>query len=127
MKHIVFNSVQEIAEASANLITGPNVAVSGGSTYREIFSYWSAIPGISKYAFFPVDERRVPFEDINCNWRMTSELLFDPLGISQQKEHWAKIPNDYQDLISFAKSRTVPASSILSCNVTMTVFVTIVA
>ncbi len=39
--------------------------------------------------FFPVDERKVPFEDPDSNWRVCYEGLLQPAGLTGQREHRA--------------------------------------
>jgi 6-phosphogluconolactonase len=39
------------------------------------------------FSFYPVDERKVPFEDVDCNWRICWEELLQPAGLGQQRSH----------------------------------------
>ena len=57
------------------------VALSGGSTPKSLFDYWRSLPdGVidwEKIRFFWGDERCVPPDDEESNYRMTKEHLFD--------------------------------------------------
>lgn len=65
----------------------PNIALSGGSTPKIIFEYWSknykkALPW-DKMKFFWGDERCVPPDDSMSNYGMTKSYLFDNVEIPQ--------------------------------------------
>ena len=63
-----------------------NMALSGGSTPRVLFEKIASTtedPGLwEQVNFFWVDERCVPPEDPESNYRMTDETLFRPLSLS---------------------------------------------
>lgn len=99
MKPILFDTIQELAIYSAEAMTGPNIAISGGSTFGNLFKFWSEIPKLREFNFFPVDERVVSFEDEHCNWNVATENLFKPLNIEDQKKHWAESYESYLKIL----------------------------
>lgn len=91
----IFNSLQELNESftewfkeissSEKQIT---VALSGGSTPKSLFSYWSSLPegeiDWAKIKFFWGDERCVPPNDSDSNYKMTKDHLFDNIEIPKE-------------------------------------------
>jgi 6-phosphogluconolactonase len=66
-----------------------DVALAGGSTPRAMNALLAAAPRRSavdwdRVRFFFGDERTVPPDDPESNYRMTKETLFDPLGIPER-------------------------------------------
>jgi 6-phosphogluconolactonase len=105
----IFDTKEEIAEFTVGLWKDMArqavekkgsfiVALSGGSTpidlYRKLSSHTEDLPWQYTHMFL-VDERVVPFEDTESNFRMIKESLFDPLGISEGNVH--RIPVDLGD------------------------------
>ena len=65
-----------------------NIALSGGSTPKALFKYWSSQPDLldwERLRFFWGDERCVLPTDQESNFGMTKALLFDPLNISNEQ------------------------------------------
>ena len=80
--------IMEIIEKARRDRGSAAVALSGGSTPRIMFQWmakrrfdWSGIE------FFQVDERCVPPDDSQSNFRMTRESLLDPAGIPESQFH----------------------------------------
>jgi 6-phosphogluconolactonase len=66
------------------------ISLSGGSTPKALYRLLSAEPDRStidweKVLFFFGDERNVPFDSGESNFRMANESLLSPLGISKDK------------------------------------------
>lgn len=61
------------------------IALSGGSTPKSLFSFWSELPeheiDWTKIKFFWGDERCVPPSDNESNFKMTKEHLFDNITV----------------------------------------------
>lgn len=61
------------------------VALSGGSTPKSLFDYWSAHHKTDidwrRVKFFWGDERCVPPTDVESNYKMTRDHLFDHVGV----------------------------------------------
>jgi 6-phosphogluconolactonase len=79
-----------IVEATLRYRQIADVALAGGSTPRAMNALLSASPRRSHVAwdrirFFFGDERSVPPDDPESNYRMTRETLFDPLGIPPER------------------------------------------
>jgi 6-phosphogluconolactonase len=67
-----------------------DVALAGGSTPRAMNALLAALPRRNeipweRVRFFFGDERTVPPDDPESNYRMTRETLFDPLGIAPEQ------------------------------------------
>lgn len=92
--------MESIAQKSIGLIKGPVVAVSGGSTYKELFHYWSREERLKSIDFYPVDERQVPIEDHQSNWGVALGALFGPLGIGSQSSHFAQTGIKYKQMLN---------------------------
>ena len=99
MEKLVLENEEAVARKALELLSGPVAALSGGSTFARMYPYWSSEPSLKKVQFFPVDERRVPFDHEGCNWRVTTEHLLEPLGLESQKAHWAQNGQQYLDLL----------------------------
>ena len=90
----IFSSLNELNESftewfkevgsSEKQIT---VALSGGSTPKSLFGYWSSLPegeiDWKKIKFFWGDERCVAPEDSESNFKMTKEHLFNNINIPE--------------------------------------------
>jgi 6-phosphogluconolactonase len=80
----------ELVSAAIALRGSAAVALAGGSTPRAMNARLAAAPraGLvdwSKVRFFFGDERCVPPDDAESNYRMTRETLFDPLAIAAEQ------------------------------------------
>ncbi|HBT84398.1 MAG: 6-phosphogluconolactonase [Fermentimonas sp.] len=64
------------------------IALSGGSTPKSLFGYWSQLPegeiDWTKIKFFWGDERCVPPSDEESNFKMTKDHLFDNISVPQE-------------------------------------------
>ncbi len=105
MKVEIFDSLDGVAARSLELLGGPRVAVSGGTTFAALFRHWA--PDVKRrneagerLRFFVVDERKVPFEDPQCNWKPCTEELLIPAGLADQKSHYVTTAADYAALLA---------------------------
>lgn len=104
MQVIVLDTLEQVAAKSLELLKGPRVAVSGGTTFAALFRRWA--PEVARRAaagerlrFFAVDERSVPFEDPACNWKSCYEDLLLPAGLAEQKAHHVTTAAEYGRLL----------------------------
>jgi 6-phosphogluconolactonase len=104
MQIIVLENLEAVAQKSLEYLQGPRLAVSGGSTFAALFRHWT--PDVIRRTgagetlrFFVVDERKVPFEHPDCNWRACYEDLLRPAGLEDQKSHYVTTAADYTDLL----------------------------
>jgi 6-phosphogluconolactonase/glucosamine-6-phosphate isomerase/deaminase len=97
---IIKASVENIAKAALDFIHKDNkVAISGGTTYLDIFPFWiQALKG-QNVEFFPVDERVVPFDNPDSNWGMACRHLFDRLEDTVSKKNFAVSVKQYENLL----------------------------
>jgi len=85
---------QEFADYFANWLEDKervNIALSGGSTPGKLFRLWSEDGGPDadweKVHFFWGDERCVPPDDPESNYKMAYDLFLEPLGIPSCNIH----------------------------------------
>jgi len=104
LKIIVVDSAEEAGRKSLEYVRGPRIAVSGGTTFAALFRHW--LPEVKQKVaagddlrFFVVDERTVPFEDPQCNWKTCYEELLLPAGLSKQKAHYTPTAAEYSSLL----------------------------
>jgi len=104
MKVEILDSLHDVAVRSLELLGGPRVAVSGGSTFAALFKHWA--PAVKQRAevgdrlrFYVVDERKVAFEDPMCNWKSCTEDLLIPAGLADQQSHYVTTASDYAALL----------------------------
>jgi 6-phosphogluconolactonase len=105
MEIIILDSVEDVARKSLEYVQGPRLAVSGGSTFATLFRRWA--PDVARRAaagetlrFFVVDERKVPFDHPDCNWKSCTEELLVPAGLADQKAHYVTTAADYAALLA---------------------------
>jgi 6-phosphogluconolactonase len=91
----IFNSLQDLNESFTEWFKEINssekqitVALSGGTTPKSLFDYWSSLPqdeiNWTKIKFFWGDERCVSPEDSESNFKMTKEHLFNNIKIPEE-------------------------------------------
>ena len=104
MKVRIFETMAEAAEGTLEYLQGPRIAVSGGKTFSDLFPLW--VPAVKQsldsgheLKFYPVDERQVPFEDAESNWRVCHEKLLVPAGLGTQQKHHAVSAAQYSALL----------------------------
>lgn len=68
-----------------------NIAISGGSTPKKMFEYFTNKYGkallFQRFDIWWVDERCVPSDDDECNFKWANELWISPSGISMSNVH----------------------------------------
>jgi 6-phosphogluconolactonase len=104
MEIIVLDGLEDVARKSLEYLQGPRIAVSGGSTFAALFRHWA--PDVARRTragetlrFFVVDERKVPFESPDCNWKACTEDLLIPAGLEVQRSHFVTTAMDYSALL----------------------------
>lgn len=104
MQVFVLDDLRQVAAKSLEFLQGPRVAVSGGTTFAALFRHWT--PDVKRRTeagerlrFFVVDERKVPFDDPQCNWKSCYEDLLLPAGLGEQKSHFVTTAADYGSLL----------------------------
>lgn len=84
----ISEDLESLGKATLQALEGPVIAVSGGSTYESLFSFWRGSK-VQTSLWLPVDERRVGLSEEGSNWMKTIRLLLDPNDISEQATHWS--------------------------------------
>jgi 6-phosphogluconolactonase len=104
MQVLILDTLEDVAQKSLDLLGGPRVAVSGGTTFATLFRHWA--PAVRRRSeageslrFFVVDERKVAFEDPQCNWKSCYEDLLVPAGLAAQKAHYVTTAAQYATLL----------------------------
>lgn len=96
----IFDTWDEIAQATSKDLQNGRVALSGGSTYSTLFEYWTKLNiDIRNGSFWPADERKVPWDHPGCNWRMTYDKFLNPLGMAKDKKHWPKNGDEFEKML----------------------------
>ena len=129
----IFKTKTDLSEAFTNWIKEImkkkefiTIALSGGSTPGSLFDYWSNLPegeiDWSKIKFFWGDERCVPPEDDESNFKMTKERLFDNVPVPKENIFRIKGENDpaeealrYGEILSYEVSQTkgIPSFDVM--------------
>ncbi|OGJ92300.1 MAG: hypothetical protein A2268_06105 [Candidatus Raymondbacteria bacterium RifOxyA12_full_50_37] len=95
-----FDSIGDVALATLRHLEKPLVALSGGPTYATLFTEWIACsPRCMHTAFFPVDERLVPFDDPDSNWGQAARVFLSSVGRSKDAHNWPASVEQYTDLL----------------------------
>ncbi len=83
---------EEVVRLSGNAVRSGmpyNIALSGGSTPKLLFQNMATATGIrdvwEKVSFYWVDERCVPPDHPDSNYRMTHEAFFGPIAIGKDR------------------------------------------
>jgi 6-phosphogluconolactonase len=105
MEIIMLDSLEKVAQKSLEYVQGPRVAVSGGGTFATLFRHWAPavrrrVSAGESLRFFVVDERKVPFDDPDCNWKACYEELLLPAGLEDQRSHHVISAAAYADLLT---------------------------
>ncbi len=80
-----FETMADLASMITPDLQSGSVAISGGSTYRELCSAVAEIkPDLSMSWFCATDERVVPFEDPESNWGSVVSPMLVAAGIPEQ-------------------------------------------
>ncbi|MEK6249791.1 MAG: 6-phosphogluconolactonase [Planctomycetales bacterium] len=116
-------AADEVVSSSQKTAGRFRFVLSGGSTPRDLYQLLASEPfshqiDWSNVDFFWGDERSVPPDHVESNYRMVKETLLDPLNIPQCQIHRivAENPNladaaaDYQRQIAAAFNSTVDGS-----------------
>lgn len=101
----IFNTLQELNKSFTEWFKEINsseghitVALSGGSTPKSLFDYWSSLPqdeiDWTKIKFFWGDERCVAPDDSESNYKMTKEHLFNNIKIPEENIYRIKGENN---------------------------------
>lgn len=104
----IFNSLKELNESFTEWFKEISstekqitVALSGGTTPKSLFDYWSSLPegeiDWKKIKFFWGDERCVAPEDSESNFKMTKEHLFNNINIPEENIFRIKGENNPTD------------------------------
>jgi 6-phosphogluconolactonase len=92
LAHAVAEEWLKETEAANHSVAPYGVALSGGRIARKLFSSAAeqaraSQPPLNSVHFFWADERCVPPDDAESNFRVARELLFRPLRISDEQIH----------------------------------------
>jgi 6-phosphogluconolactonase len=109
----IYKDAQALSEGFTSFLKGElakkdtvSISLSGGSTPKAIFDYWSAncqdTIDWNKLIFFWGDERCVPPDDSMSNFGMTRDLLFDKIdAINMTQIHRIHGENDPQEEVEW--------------------------
>lgn len=100
IKVINCKSIEQLTLETVKYMKGPNIAVSGGQTYKTLFAQWSKLGPFEGVSFFPVDERMVPIDHPDSNWGQARQLFLSPLKKNTDIGHFAASASAYQQLLA---------------------------
>jgi len=97
---VPLKNIEEIEKYTLNYFSvGQKVALSGGSTYKKIASYWKSNLKSDNILFFPVDERKVSIDNENSNWGVFKNIFFNDSKYKNSVGNFAKTKEQYDDLL----------------------------
>ena len=109
-----FDSLESFASATAAYLHKGNIALSGGVTFGRLFSLWAAeAPDCSGASFFPVDERIVPFDDLQSNWGAAYRNFLAPMNKAREKDHAAVTLSRYDDILRHHFNTDTPVFDVI--------------
>lgn len=92
--------LHQVARRTQDFLTHGTIALSGGSTYAALFPHWiSSGAGRGTSRFFPVDERKVPFDSPESNWGTAWRGFLKSVGRSIDKEHAPRSTEHYEEVL----------------------------
>jgi 6-phosphogluconolactonase len=88
------------------------LALSGGRTPGPVYRELAARPGVAwnRIDLYLVDERAVPPDHVDSNFRMIRETLLDPLGSAPRSVHRIEAERDNLDEVAADYARLLPAT-----------------
>jgi len=107
-KDFLGNAIALIEKVANNTTDICRIALSGGTTPEPLYKALSKIKTIdfSKIEFYQVDERYIPHDNNNSNYKLINETLIKPLGSKLKNFHYfdttltvKKCINDYLNKI----------------------------
>lgn len=97
---VEYSNLRELAELTVSQLREGRIALSGGSTYGQLFPIWAELnPDCRDASFFPVDERIVPIDDPQSNWGVAVNKFLNPVGKSEDAANFAASPQQYGELL----------------------------
>ncbi|MBD3319627.1 MAG: hypothetical protein GF350_00865, partial [Chitinivibrionales bacterium] len=109
-----FDSLDKIASRTCPLLQKGAIALSGGTTYTQLFPLWLAFcRSFPDASFFPVDDRVVPFEDPRSNWGTAYRHFLKPAGKESDKAHFASSEQQYRDILYTCFGSTAPVFDVI--------------
>jgi 6-phosphogluconolactonase len=111
---VSFHSFEELARLTLPYLSKGSIALSGGSTYGRLFPLWAGLTtDCRNAAFYPVDERIVPFDDPQSNWGTTYRKFLSHIGKSVDKGNYAASAQCYRNLLKSRLSGDVPVFDVV--------------
>jgi 6-phosphogluconolactonase len=111
---IAFSELDELARKTCLYLQNGTIALSGGTTYANLFPYWVSLkPDIRRCAFFSVDERMVAFNHEASNWRIAFERFLAPLGKESDRQNRPSSLEQYLRLLKSAFNDAMPVFDVI--------------
>ncbi len=96
-----FANFETCAEMTVDQLTSGAIGLSGGNTYLHVFPLWAALnPDCREAEFFPVDERKVPFDDKQSNWGAAHRLFLSKTGRQEDCRNFPDSARTYERLLA---------------------------
>ncbi|MBD3420451.1 MAG: hypothetical protein GF398_10070 [Chitinivibrionales bacterium] len=108
------DSLTGVGRIIAPLLAGGSIAVSGGSTYAQLFKLWRDMKvSCTNASFYPVDERMVAFDDEQSNWGTAWRLFLAPMHKEEDKHHFAVDASEYARLLKSNLGEPAPIFDLI--------------
>jgi len=118
VKITCFENYQELAAITAPYLIQGTAALSGGSTFSNLYPLWlQTNKDFSNTSFFCVDERLVPFKDSNSNWGKAVNSFLIPAGRKQDKDHFAESLAVYKNILTSHFEEMPPKFNVIMLGV----------
>lgn len=106
--------LHEVAVETLPYLRNATVALSGGSTYARLFREWAGMgTDCPTSSFFPVDERRVPFDDPRSNWGTAYREFLRHVGRSSDRRHFAQSAQALEEVLHRSFKRWPPVFDVV--------------
>lgn len=95
-----FDDFAQLARITLPHLSVPHAALSGGATYSSMLAEWARpAPDLSRCCFFPVDERKVPFDNPDSNWGACSRLFLSHVGREADRHNHPASAQHYEKIL----------------------------
>jgi len=97
---VTFSDNEDLAVKTIEYLKLPKIAISGGSTYKNLFTVWAKLKNKQTFGhFFPVDERIVPFDSGDSNWGTAYRELLLKIGREEDIRNFPVSASQYNKVL----------------------------
>ncbi len=97
---VMFRDFNHLALETSRELKSGNIALSGGRTFKKLFSLWRDLKiDCQNSTFFPVDERIVNFNSDTSNWGTAFRDFLQYICRSEDRDNFPESCEGYQQII----------------------------